>query len=89
MTFRFYGHVVGDDDSYMDKAQKQKAMAGDPVPRFRKKLVDERIATEDQLAEIDSDIARKIDDAIEAALAAPYPDLDELRHDVFAEEIPA
>jgi pyruvate dehydrogenase E1 component alpha subunit len=89
MTFRFFGHVVGDDDSYMDKAQKQRAMADDPVPRFRKKLIDERIATEEQLAEIDAGIARQIEAAIEAAMAAPYPALDELRHDVFAEEIPA
>jgi pyruvate dehydrogenase E1 component alpha subunit len=89
MTFRFHGHVFGDADSYMDKAQKEAAIANDPVPRFRRKLIDEGIATEAQLAEIDADIGKQIDTAIEAAVAAPYPSTDELRRDVFAEEIPA
>src|SRR5882757_8294547 len=30
MTFRFYGHVMGDADRYMDKAEKAAAMAADP-----------------------------------------------------------
>jgi pyruvate dehydrogenase E1 component alpha subunit len=89
MTFRFHGHVFGDADTYMDQEQKKQAIANDPVPRFRKKLVDEGIATEAQLAEIDAQIEKEIDAAIDAAVAAPYPTNEELRRDVFAEEIPA
>jgi pyruvate dehydrogenase E1 component alpha subunit len=89
MTFRFHGHVFGDADSYMDQEQKKQAIANDPVPRFRKKLIDEGIATEEQLAAIDAELEKKIDAAIDAAVAAPYPTADEIRRDVFAEEIPA
>jgi pyruvate dehydrogenase E1 component alpha subunit len=89
MTFRFHGHVFGDADTYMDQEQKKKAIANDPVPRFRKKLVDEGIATEEQLAAIDAAIEKQIDAAIESAVNAPYPTTDEIRRDVFAEEIPA
>jgi pyruvate dehydrogenase E1 component alpha subunit len=87
MTFRFHGHVFGDADSYMDQEQKKQAIANDPVPRFRKKLIDEGIATEEQLAAIDAELEKKIDAAIDHAVNSPYPSTDELRRDVFAEEI--
>jgi pyruvate dehydrogenase E1 component alpha subunit len=89
MTFRFHGHVFGDDDSYMDKEQKKQAIANDPVPRFRKKLIDEGIATQQQLANIDAEFEKQIDAAIEHAVNSPYPTTEEIRRDVFAEEIPA
>ena len=34
MTFRFFGHVLGDAENYMDKEQKKTAIAADPVPGF-------------------------------------------------------
>ena len=42
MTFRFHGHVFGDADEYMDPAQKAAAIAADPYPPFRAKLIAER-----------------------------------------------
>ena len=40
-TFRFFGHIYGDMDGYMDKAEKAAAMAKDPVPAFRNWLIAE------------------------------------------------
>lgn len=85
MTFRFHGHVFGDADGYMDKAQKAAAMEADPVPRLRRKLIDEGIATEEQLAKIEADIEESIDAAVEFALASPLPELSELTTDVYGE----
>lgn len=89
MTFRFHGHVFGDADAYMDKAQKQAAMDADPVPIFRARLIAEGIATEAQLAEIEAAIEARIDAAVEFALASPFPELSELTKDVFAEGVVA
>jgi pyruvate dehydrogenase E1 component alpha subunit len=89
MTFRFFGHNFGDDDSYMPPAQKAAAMEADPVPRLRARLVADRIATEEELAAVEADIESQIDQAIEFALASPWPDPDELRFDVFEKEIAA
>ena len=89
MTFRFHGHVFGDDDSYMDPAEKQQAMANDPFPRYRNWLIAEGHATESQLDDIDAAYIKAIDEAVQAALDAPWPDVSELRKDVFAKEIPA
>jgi pyruvate dehydrogenase E1 component alpha subunit len=89
MTFRFKGHVLGDADGYMDKGVKQAAVAADPVKRFRQYLLDEGIATESQLAEIEAQADQQITEAIEFALASPWPEYDELRKDVYADEVPS
>ena len=44
------GHVFGDDDKYMTKEEKAAALAKDPLPRFRARLIADGIATEAQLA---------------------------------------
>ena len=87
MTFRFHGHVFGDADAYMDKEQKAAAMAADPVPRYRTWLIEQGHAGEAELAAIDETHGRNISAAIEKALAAPFPDVSELRKDVFAAEL--
>lgn len=87
MTYRFHGHVFGDADAYMDKARKEAAMAADPVPRFRQKLIDAGIASETELAAMEAAIEAEIDEAVEHALASPFPGIEELKRDVFAEEM--
>jgi pyruvate dehydrogenase E1 component alpha subunit len=89
MTFRFFGHNFGDDDSYIPPAQKAAAMEADPVPRLRARLIADRLATEEELAAIEADIEAQIDDAVEFALASPWPVPDDLRFDVFETEIAA
>src|SRR3546814_10593343 len=44
MTFRFFGHNFGDDDSYIPKEQKAAAMEADPVPRLRARLIADGVA---------------------------------------------
>ena len=83
MTFRFHGHVFGDDDAYMDEGEKAAAMAADPYPAFRNKLIEQGIAGEEQLAQIESEAEEEIKAAIEFGLASPLPELDELTTDVF------
>jgi TPP-dependent pyruvate/acetoin dehydrogenase alpha subunit len=89
MTFRFNGHLLGDADGYMDKEQKKAAKAADPVSRFRQRLIKDGVATEQQLAQIEADAEREILEAIEYALGSAWPDNDELRKDVYADEVPA
>jgi acetoin:2,6-dichlorophenolindophenol oxidoreductase subunit alpha len=88
-TFRFFGHVLGDADGYMDKGEKAAAMARDPVPLYRAWLLSTGYATEQELSGIESAVEQEIDAAVEFTLASPFPDPAELRRDVFKEEIAA
>lgn len=87
MTFRFHGHVLGDADAYIPKEMKAAAIAADPVPRLRAQILAGAIASEAELLAIEADIEAQIDDAVDFALASPWPVPDDLRHDVYAEEI--
>ena len=87
MTYRFHGHVLGDADNYMSPDRKAQAIADDPVPRFRAKLIADGIAGEEQLAAMEAAIETEIDLAVEFALESPFPGVEELKRDVFAEEL--
>jgi acetoin:2,6-dichlorophenolindophenol oxidoreductase subunit alpha len=89
VTFRFHGHNVGDDDSYMDPGEKDAWMAKDPVPRYRSWLVAQGHATEGQLADMEANIELEIDAAFAFAMESPFPDVAELRRDVYAQELQA
>jgi acetoin:2,6-dichlorophenolindophenol oxidoreductase subunit alpha len=89
MTFRFRGHVIGDDDKYMTKEEKEAAVAADPLPALRQRLIDEGHATEDELVALQTAIETEVEDARDFGLASEPPGLEELRRDVFAEEIAA
>ncbi|KAE8761353.1 thiamine pyrophosphate-dependent dehydrogenase E1 component subunit alpha [Paraburkholderia madseniana] len=88
-TFRFHGHVFGDPDAYMDEHEKAAWVAKDPVPLFRAWLIAAKHATEAQLAEMEAAHNAEIDAAVEFALTSAYPEVAELRRDIFKDEVPA
>ena len=87
VTFRFNGHLLGEGGHYMDKEAYAAAQAKDPMPILRARMIAEGIATEEELRAIEKDIDARIEKAVAAAMEAPFPDIIELKRDVFAEEI--
>lgn len=87
-TFRFMGHLLGDDSHYIPKDEMAAAVARDPLPALRTRLLEAQVSEAD-LAGIDTDITDRVAAAAQAALDAPYPELDEIERDVFAKEIAA
>jgi pyruvate dehydrogenase E1 component alpha subunit len=85
MTFRMLGHLFGADFSYVPKAMLAAAADDDPVPALRNSLLALQVAESD-LARIDAEAEREIDEAVDHALASPFPTLDELEVDVWAAE---
>ena len=59
-------------------------METDPIPRFQRELEENGILTTDQIAEIEVEALKTIEDAIEFALDSPYPSVDEVYTDIFA-----
>lgn len=86
-TFRFCGHLIGDDDKYMAEGEKEAAKARDPLPAFKAKLLAEGVVTEQQIADMEKSIADEIDAARDFAFNSEFPSVDEIRRDVFATEI--
>jgi pyruvate dehydrogenase E1 component alpha subunit len=86
MTFRFHGHLLGDNSHYIPREQMEKAKAADPVPALRQRLLALQVS-ESELKAIEDKIAAEVAEAAQFALDSPYPPLEENRRDVLDVEI--
>jgi pyruvate dehydrogenase E1 component alpha subunit len=85
-TYRYRGHSMSDPAKYRSREEVSKVRSErDPIDRMRGWLVDEGIATEDELKEIDKKIKDIVSDAAEFAQNSPEPDPSELYTDVLVE----
>jgi TPP-dependent pyruvate/acetoin dehydrogenase alpha subunit len=87
ITFRFNGHVFGDPGGYIPKEELNAAVAADPYPAYRAKLIAEDCATEAELSKIEEDCENQIEEAITFALNSPFPGVEELSSDVYGAAI--
>lgn len=85
-TFRFRGHLLGDDSHYIAKDIMAAAIEADPMPRIRAWLIEHGHTTEDALSAIEKNNVEQFEDAVQFGLSSPYPDAAELNRDVYAEE---
>jgi pyruvate/2-oxoglutarate/acetoin dehydrogenase E1 component/TPP-dependent pyruvate/acetoin dehydrogenase alpha subunit len=82
---RLQGHSFGSEETHMDAAALKQARADSPLSRFRKRLIGEHIASEAQLAQVESAVKAEVTAAMDRARALPPPPADELYSDVFAD----
>jgi pyruvate dehydrogenase E1 component alpha subunit len=86
-TYRYRGHHVGDinREYYRTKKEEQQWIAErDPIKILGDWLVRNNYAESALLAQIHSEIESEMKNAVEFALGAPYPELDEVDQDVYA-----
>jgi acetoin:2,6-dichlorophenolindophenol oxidoreductase subunit alpha len=72
-TYRHYGHSKSDPATYRPKEEVERWMERDPLGIARARLLELGVA-EDEIGAAESEVRATIDRAVEAALAAPYPD---------------
>jgi 2-oxoisovalerate dehydrogenase E1 component len=73
-VIRPYSHSLSDDERLYKTPEERRAEAErDPLTRMRRFLLEEGLATEDDLDAIAADVDREIAHATDAALAAPKP----------------
>ncbi|MDA7428771.1 thiamine pyrophosphate-dependent dehydrogenase E1 component subunit alpha [Primorskyibacter aestuariivivens] len=88
MTYRYHGHHVGDinREYYRSKDEEKDWKENkDPIIRFRSWLVEEGIASEDEIEAMNEEIKKDASDAVEYALNAKYPDESEVDMHVFTD----
>lgn len=72
-TLRLEGHFMGDAQQYRGANELQYQSTEDPLPRLRKRLIDEAVRDETTLAQLDKDIAAEVDGWITFARECEYP----------------
>jgi pyruvate dehydrogenase E1 component alpha subunit len=70
-TYRQLGHSKSDPARYRPAEQHEAWMARDPIELEKARLAGELGVSADALAELEADVQRELDEAIERALAAP------------------
>ena len=82
-TYRFRGHSIADPAAYRLSSEVEEWLARDPLYSYRQKLMDQGIADDAELAEIDAANLKAIEDAVDFAAASPFPDPSELFKDIY------
>lgn len=82
-TYRFYGHSRSDPRVYRTREEEAEWKEKDPVERFKKKILDEKIMTEDEVKSLEKKISVEVDKAAEYALNSPFPSPETLTDDVY------
>jgi 2-oxoisovalerate dehydrogenase E1 component len=82
---RLQGHAFGSEQTHMDQDALQTALDNAPIKTYRAALLEQGIATEDELVAMETEARAEVDDAMEFAGSAALPGDDELYNDVFAD----
>jgi len=86
-TYRYHGHHVGDinREYYRSKQEEQLwKTERDPIANFRKWLVEQKLADTAALDQMQAELESEMKKAVDFAVAAPYPTVDEVAEDVYA-----
>lgn len=77
VTHRWRGHFEGDPQVYRDPSDIKEAQKHDCVKNFEKVILDQNVATKNELDEIAADVQKRIDEAFEYAEKCKLPTLEE------------
>jgi pyruvate dehydrogenase E1 component alpha subunit len=84
-TYRFKGHSVSDPGKYRSKEEVAEYKEKDPIKVLEAKLLDDGMATAEEIKAIKDMIKTEIDEAVAFAEAGEYPDPSELYTDNYVQ----
>ncbi len=85
-TYRFRAHSMFDPDLYRSKAEIEQWKHRCPIEAFKKQARGAGLIQDADIAAIEADTAREIQDALAYAEAGTFEPVENLMHDVYARE---
>ncbi|MCO5610778.1 hypothetical protein L7F22_065019 [Adiantum nelumboides] len=84
-TYRYHGHSMSDPGStYRSRDEiKQIRQARDPIQFVKQIILKEELVTEEELATIDKQVKKEVEDALSKAREAPEPKEEQLITDMY------
>jgi 2-oxoisovalerate dehydrogenase E1 component len=83
-TYRFRAHSMFDAQLYRDKAEVEEWRQKGPIIRFQTWLLENGLVHEQEVARIEAEVDREIDEAVDFAEAGNWEPVDSLTRDVVA-----
>jgi pyruvate dehydrogenase E1 component alpha subunit len=84
MTYRLFGHMVGDNEPYRTKEEVEQWRAKDPISTFPRRLIEEFDLGEAEIAAVQAQVETEIAEIARFARESPWPEMNEIAGDVFA-----
>jgi pyruvate dehydrogenase E1 component alpha subunit len=85
-TYRYKGHSVSDPGSYRTREELNSYMEKDPLKIVENQILENGIATEEDLEAIKEAIKAEIDEAVQFAEASEFPPAEELYTDNYTQK---
>jgi pyruvate dehydrogenase E1 component alpha subunit len=82
-TYRLRGHSIADPADYRPEEEVKYWQARDPIPRFQNWLLEQGLASEEELDEINASVEEEIVAAAEFAESSPFPSPEDLYDGVY------
>jgi pyruvate dehydrogenase E1 component alpha subunit len=84
LTYRWKGHSKSDAQVYRSKEEVQLWIKKDPIQRYKKVLIEEKVITKKDDKDLEKEVIEEIKDAAEFAKESPSPNPLEVEKDVYA-----
>jgi pyruvate dehydrogenase E1 component alpha subunit len=85
-TYRYKGHSMSDPQKYRTKEEVESYKAQDPIEKVLKTIRDKKLASEPEIEAIIKRVSEVVEDSVKFSEESPWPTIDELFKDVYAEE---
>lgn len=83
-TYRWIGHWIGDPEVYRTKDDVEEWKNKCPINRLREYMIVKKILANKDIIEIEKDVKKEVEDAMDFAKNSPEPDPGTILDDVFS-----
>ena len=92
-TYRYQEHSEALNrilrEEYRSEEELQEWKQRDPIDLFKALLIEQNINSEEEINELQDNVAETVNDALEFARESPYPNEEDLLEDMYADPLPA
>lgn len=85
-TYRYKGHSISDPQKYRTKDEVEEYKSKDPIAQIRTHILDNKLASEEDLKEIDDRCDEVVAASVKFAEESPWPDDSEVLKDVYVDQ---
>ncbi len=86
VTYRYKGHSISDPQKYRTKDEVEEYKSKDPILQIRSYILENQLATEEELKEIDKRCEDSVLASVKFADESPIPDDDEVLKDIYVDQ---
>jgi pyruvate dehydrogenase E1 component alpha subunit len=85
-TYRYKGHSISDPQKYRTKEEVEEYKGKDPITNLTNTILKNKIATQEELDEINKRVDQAVAESVKFAEESPWPSDDEVLKDVYVDQ---